>query len=83
MKTIKRHIDYYAEDTVFLADFEKQVETLTGLVTEMLETNKVLVLSPVMREMVVDKAKEVLSKLNAVKWKLCVDNLNEPLKVSK
>lgn len=76
----RRTIDYQNGDVEFLAEFEKQLEMLYGMVEEMFVENKACLLSPVMRQLLIDKARSVKARHEALRYKLCVDNLNGPLK---
>jgi hypothetical protein len=81
MSKSKRICDTNAEDYKFLEKFEDELDMLTGMCAEMLETNKVLLLSPVMREMLAEKAKLVASMRRKLMFKLVVDNPCEPLSI--
>jgi hypothetical protein len=74
-----RHIDEQPEDVKFLKQFNDDVDSLAGCVIEMLETTPQMVLSPVMRKLIVDKAKEVKAQHGPLKLHLCVDNPSKPL----
>ena len=74
-----RHIDETPQDKEFLRQFNEDVYSLAGCVIEMLETTPSLVLSPVLRKLVLDKAKDVQAQHGPLKMHLCVDNPGDPL----
>lgn len=76
---VRQIIDTYASDREWVRNFEHQVGMLIGMVEEMFETNRVLLLSPVMRELVLDKGREVGRMLDKVRHILAVDNPGKPL----
>lgn len=75
----QRHINYHDTDPEWVAEFEKQLDLLCGCVIEMMDENKVLLLSPVMRDLCKKQAQTVKDMHAKVRHKLCVDNLHEPL----
>jgi len=78
---IKLQIEYNESDPSFVIEYQNRVNQLSAVIIEMMEKNPALILSPVFRELMVEKAKE-LDKYNAkVYGKLHVDNSFAPLKV--
>lgn len=74
------HFDYQYGDKEVLDAYKEQVATVSKLIEEVFVTNRVSLLSPVIRELVADAGKR-LSKLHSlVGIKLIVDNPGEPLK---
>ncbi len=71
---ISQMVDTSTQDREWVEKFEHQVGMLAGMVIEMAEDNKQLLLSPVFRELLVDKAKLVKGLLSRVHRKLVVDN---------
>lgn len=72
-------IDTSTEDITFIETFKKDLEMLTGMCNEMFVENKVMLLSPVLRELLSDKAVVVKNKFDKIKWRLYVDNPGENL----
>lgn len=79
----RRIIDVQVGDPEWVSQLEKDLHNLCGLVEEAFQENRVLLLSPVCREMIRDRGREVQAKLDKVRNRLCVDNPNEPLKQVK
>lgn len=75
----QRIIDVQEGDPAWVAKFESDIRNLCGLVEEAFETNKLILLSPVFRELIRDRARQLESKLNIVRNRLCVDNIGDPL----
>jgi hypothetical protein len=67
------------EDEQFLNNFSEQVAMLTGMVKEIIEEEPRMLLSPVMRRMLADKAREVESLHAPLRGRLVVDNPGQPL----
>lgn len=79
----RRICNVHAEDVKFLAKFNEQLQMLTGMVKEIIEDEPRMILSPVMRRMLADKAKEVESLHAPLRQRLCVDNPGKPLEPYK
>jgi len=75
----RRYCDVCQADVKFLERFNDQVAMLTGMVQEIIEGEPQMILSPVMRRLLVDKAKEVESLHAPLRRRLCVDNPGNPL----
>ncbi len=75
----KRTIDVQDGDEQWVLDFERDISLVCGLIEEVMHENKVLLLSPVFREMIVDHGRRLHDKLRKVSRRLCVDNLGDPL----
>lgn len=76
----QRTCDVQASDEVLLARFEDGIGMLTGLVEEAFVTNQAYLLSPVLRELIRDKGREVRRLHAALHGHLVVDNPGEPLR---
>ena len=76
----RRICDVHPDDVKLLERFNEQVQMLTGMIKEIIEDEPRMLLSPVMRRMLSDKAKEVESLHSPLRMRLCVDNPGEPLK---
>lgn len=73
-------INFNEEDSAYLERFEDNLEMLCGMVTEMFEVDTRLLLSPVMRRLLVEKA-ELVGRLHGpLRYRLRVDNPGPPLK---
>lgn len=72
-------IDSSDIDKKYLEDWQEEVRVLTEAVIEMMSTNKVSLLSPVMRGMLADAAERVKLKHSGLRYKLCVDNPGQDL----
>lgn len=68
------------QDREYIKRFEHELWMLTGMVVEMVEEHPSYLLSPIMRESLARKAKEVAAMRDQLLNKLCADNLNEPFK---
>ncbi len=79
----RRTCDVCQADLKFLERFNEQVQMLTGMVKEIIEDEPRMILSPVMRRMLADKAKEVESLHAPLRQRLCVDNPGKPLEPYK
>lgn len=77
--TSQRIIDTQPEDQEYLARFQRELEMLYGMVLEAVEEHPTYLLSPVMRQMLADKAHQVQSLHGPLKNTLCVDNPYPPL----
>lgn len=66
--------DESLEDAAFVARFVEDVETLAGLAVEMMVEHRSMVLSPVFRRMLAEKAYDVQSRLGPLKNILHADN---------
>jgi hypothetical protein len=77
----KGSIDWQEGDNEYIGQFHHNVDMLTGMVKEMMVTTPSMVLSPVLREMLVEKAAQVEKQSWRIKThgRLRVDNLGEPL----
>ena len=78
--TIRRTIDVQDGDEQWVKDFEHDIEHVCGLIEEAMHENKLLLLSPICREMIRERGKQLQKKLNNVRHRLCVDNLGDPLR---
>lgn len=78
IKHKQRMIDTHPDDEKLLETFNHEVWMLYGMVGEMMEDPKML-LSPVMRRMLADKAAAVASLHQPIRNRLAVDNPGEPL----
>ena len=77
---IKQTIDTSVSDREFVANFDKQLAMLTGMVEEMFVENKHCLLSPVMRQLMADKGREVNAIRQKLAGRLCADNPGENFK---
>lgn len=69
------------EDRVWLKEHAHTIEMLAGMVIEAVNDNPQYLLSPVMRELLVEKAKLVLDQRRAFAGReYLIDNLGDPLK---
>lgn len=75
----KRTCDVCSEDLAFVERFNEQVRMLTGMVKEMVVDEPRVLLSPVMRRLLADKAAEVESLHAPLRHRMVVDNPGEPL----
>lgn len=75
----RRVCDIQDGDEAWVAKFEDEIQMLTGMVLEMMEENRQLVLSPVMRRLLADKARLVDQIHGKVRGRIVVDNPAEPL----
>lgn len=78
----KRHL-HVAEseaDKEFADKLYERMNFLCGLVEEAFETDKVILLSPIMRQLVRDNARTLQKNLSKVMHRLHVDNLGDDLK---
>lgn len=71
------------EDVEYLDKLEHQIEMLTGMVIEMVKEHPSYLLSPVMRELLADKAVLVKGMMDQVHNHLCADNLGDPFRYPK
>lgn len=78
---IRRTILTSPSDYKFVEEFEHQLEMLTGMVNEMFVEEKQLLLSPIMIELIAEKAKLVKQYLSKLHNHLCTDNLGEDFKL--
>lgn len=76
----KRIIDYHESDEKWIERFNDEIRKLSGIVLEAVRDNPAMLLSPICREILVDRALALEEMRKQVIHKLCVDNLNEPLK---
>ena len=67
--------DFQDKDREFLEEFEKELRSLTGMVEEMFVTTPAILLSPIYREMMAEKARHV----HRMQTRLVIDNPGEPL----
>ncbi len=74
-----RHCDEQPGDRESIEKFEHTLSILTGMVEEAIVINPVYLLSPVLRECLRDKAREVKKMHDKIKGRIVVDNLGEPL----
>lgn len=79
----QRTIDYNPEDVQYLDRFSDELAMLTAMVREILVDEPKLLLSPVMRRVLSDKAALVESLHSPLRKLLAVDNLGDPLKPAK
>lgn len=75
----RRTVDVQDGDGEWVAEFERQIGSLAGMVEEMFVTSPSLVLSQIFRELVRDKGRQVAAMLAKVKGRIAVDNLGSPL----
>ena len=75
----KRICDTQKEDIEFLSKFEGDLEMLTGMVEEMFVQTPSVLLSPVMRQLIIDKARDVKKMHENLRYRLVIDNPGEPL----
>lgn len=76
---IKQTVDTSVSDREFVKKLEKRIETLAGMVIEAVKENPQYLLSPIMREMLAEKAVEVQILMRKVKGRIVVDNPGENL----
>jgi len=76
---MQRICDIQDGDYEWVAKFIHDIRNLCGMTEEAFETNKVLILSPVMRELIRDAARRLDKKIDKVINRLCVDNAGKPL----
>ena len=79
---MRQTVEFQDGDRDAVEAFMENVKTTCGLVEEMLVTNPTYVLSPVLRDMLRDKARELDGMRLAIKAHtggLAVDNLGKPL----
>jgi hypothetical protein len=81
MAHTKRTCDVQDEDIEFLKKFEEEISSLSGMVEEMIVETPAILLSPVMRKLLVEKARLVAAMHDRVRYRLCIDNPGEPLVV--
>lgn len=67
-------------DRKYIREFENLVATLVGLVIEAHEITPAMLLSPNVRKVLAEKAKQVGRHLGPIRTRLVADNLNEDLK---
>ena len=72
-------VEFTKADAAYLADYKQAVEMLFDAVIEMMTVNRVMLLSPVMREMILKHAQDVARKHRAIHHMLIVDNPGAPL----
>lgn len=77
---IKQTIVTSQSDRKYIENFERQVDMLCGMVKEMFTENKVMLLSPVLRELIANKGREVDEMRKQLHGRLCADNLGEDFK---
>lgn len=74
-------LDSQEGDREFLDNYEEQVKMLAGLVIEAVEENPQYLLSPILRKVMIDKAKEVQRiRSKFAGEEIYVDNCGTPLK---
>jgi len=78
-----RIIDVQVGDQEWVSQLEEELHNLCSLVEEAFHNNKAMLLSPMCRNTIRDRGREVQAKLSKVRNRLCVDNPNEPLKQAK
>ena len=72
-------IDESTEDVAYVQHFAEQLDMLIGMVNEILVDNPQMLLSPVMRNLLSEKAKNVKSIWRPMKGRIHVDNPCQPL----
>lgn len=78
----RQTIEFHDEDVESLKDFIGDVDTVAQLVIECFETNPSSLLSPIIREMIVKHAQELLSEKNKLGIHLRLDNASpKPIKI--
>lgn len=75
----KQICDVQPEDVEFLKNFEDELRMLTGMIEEMFVTNSVCLLSPVMRDLMIEKGRKVESMHDRLRHRLVIDNPGRPL----
>jgi hypothetical protein len=80
-KTIRRTVDQFEGDQNHVQAYTEAVRNLCGMVEECMETNKVILLSPVLRQLVRDHARKVEKMREKIGAYLTVDNLHAPLEL--
>lgn len=74
---IRQTIDTSESDRMFVERFMHEVHMLAGMVKEMFVEEKVLLLSPIMRELIADKARLVADMRLTLQNHVCADNLGK------
>jgi ribosomal protein L13 len=75
----RRTIDIQDGDDAWVEKFTKDIDDVCGMIEEAFERNPAMLLSPVIRGMLREKAKELEKKLEVVRGRVCVDNPSIPL----
>lgn len=75
----RRTIDVQDGDQQWVDDFVDDVRTVCGLIEECFVEHPATLLSPILRQLVVDRARQLEAKRIKILCKLCVDNLHGPL----
>lgn len=76
----QRICSVHSDDVIFLQQFNDQLQMLTAMVKEMLVEEPKLLLSPVMRKALANKAAEVESLHAPLRQYLVADNPGQPFK---
>lgn len=80
MSKIQQTVCTSVADRQYIEQFEFQVDMLIGLVLEAVEISPAMLLSPVIRQLLVEKAKQVRSMFDTIKRRIAVDNPGDDLK---
>lgn len=83
MAKIRQTVDTSESDRVYVCELEKQIDMLTGMVEECFVENKQWLLSPIMRELVIEKGRKVAKMMMKAKGRLVIDNPCDDLKVQE
>ena len=68
------HVQCTEQNRKFVEEYQNDTNILCGLVVEMIETNPQTLLSPIFRQLLLDRAKLVKKKHGKLVRKLFVDN---------
>lgn len=71
---IRQTVDTSESDREYVREFENDVAMLCGMVQEMFIENKAMLLSPVLRDLIIEKAARTQVKLRKLQNKLAADN---------
>lgn len=74
-------VDESEEDQKFVEQFIIDLDMLLGITKEMFVENKAMLLSPYLRQCIIDKAKAVKGRWDQIKTRVHVDNPTKPLTV--
>ncbi len=69
-------VDVSDESKKYTDEMNSEIYNLAGMVVEMFEENKVMLLSPLFREMIINKAKLVQELHGKVSNRIYIDALN-------
>lgn len=71
---VRQTVDTSVSDREYVASFIRSVEQLANMTLEMFVTNPAMILSPTMRELMVEKTKLVESRRIKLSGRLVADN---------